>query len=268
MVEGDNVFKEAIQFLKSLTPLKPLQWDQNLARSAQEHVDDIGPKGLLLYQSSDGTEPEDRISKYGNYVDSLGENIDFGPNDAMGVIISLTLDDGEEERPHRENLFKPDYQKVGIACGPHKTEFQMCVMDFAFDFQPLDAMNNQNEMKVNMNREDMMNNSDYANVNMAKNPNNQSPLVKLSLENEDFKGKEMLNQQVQNEVPNMSNQIVGRNNMGGNNEIDNLTKDTINLMNNLKVISKKVEIVTKVTYTYEDGSSKVVTQNETNEFKN
>ncbi len=51
MVEGDNVFKEAIQFLKSLPPLKPLQWDPNLARSAQEHVDDIGPKVLLLYQS-------------------------------------------------------------------------------------------------------------------------------------------------------------------------------------------------------------------------
>ena len=158
MVEGDNVFKEAIQFLKSLTPLKPLQWDQNLARSAQEHVDDIGPKGLLLYQSSDGTEPEDRISKYGTYVDSLGENIDFGPNDAMGVIVSLTLDDGEEERPHRENLFKQDYQKVGIACGPHKTEFQMCVMDFAFDFRPNNDRNNKNEMNVNMNREDMMNN--------------------------------------------------------------------------------------------------------------
>ena len=145
MVEGDNVFKEAIQFLKTLQPLKPLQWDPNLARSAQEHVDDIGPKGLLLYQSSDGTEPEDRISKYGNYVESLGENIDFGPNDAMGVIISLTLDDGEEERPHRENLFKQDYQKVGIACGPHKTEFQMCVMDFAFDFQPLNAGNEMSQ---------------------------------------------------------------------------------------------------------------------------
>ena len=145
MVEGDNVFKEAIQFLKSLPPLQPLQWDPNLARSAQEHVDDIGPKGLLLYQSSDGTEPEDRISKYGTYVESLGENIDFGPNDAMGVIISLTLDDGEEERPHRENLFKSDYQKVGIACGPHKTEFQMCVMDFAYDFKPLNAGNEMKE---------------------------------------------------------------------------------------------------------------------------
>ena len=245
MVEGDNVFKEAIQFLKSLPPLKPLQWDENLCRSAQEHVDDIGPKGLLLYQSSDGTEPEDRISKYGNYVESLGENIDFGPNDAMGVIISLTLDDGEEERPHRENIFKQDYQKVGIACGPHKTEFQMCVMDFAFDFQPLNA---PNEMKVMMNKEDMMNNSNFANQN---NPNNQSPLVKLSLENDDFK----------------VNPGVVQSNQVANNEIDQLAFETSNLMKTLKVVNKKVEITTTITYTYEDGSTKVVTQNESHDFK-
>ena len=257
MVEGDNVFKEAIQFLKSLPPLKPLQWDENLCRSAQEHVDDIGPKGLLLYQSSDGTEPEDRISKYGNYVESLGENIDFGPNDAIGVIISLTLDDGEEERPHRENLFKQDYQKVGIACGPHKTEFQMCVMDFAFDFQPL---NDGKEMNINMKKEDMMNNSNYANQN---NPNNQSPLVKLSLENDDFKNKEMINQQLVSNV----NPAVNQNSQGAVNEIEQLTRDTQNILSNLKIINKKVEIVTKVTYTYEDGSTKVVTQNETHEFK-
>ena len=267
MVEGDNVFKEAIQFLKSLPPLKPLQWDPNLARSAQEHVDDIGPKGLLLYQSSDGTEPEDRISKYGNYVESLGENIDFGPNDAMGVIISLTLDDGEEERPHRENLFKQDYQKVGIACGPHKTEFQMCVMDFAFDFQPLNA---GNEMNINMKREDMMNNSNFANqnnqnnLNNQNNPNNQSPLVKLSLENDEFKNKELMNQQLVSNV----NPGVIQVNKGGNNELDQLILDTTNIIQNLKVVSRKVEIVTKVTYTYEDGSTKVVTQNETHEFKN
>ena len=259
MVEGDNVFKEAIQFLKSLPPLKPLQWDENLHRSAQEHVEDIGPKGLLLYQSSDGTEPEDRISKYGNYVESLGENIDFGPNDAMGVIISLTLDDGEEERPHRENLFKQDYQKVGIACGPHKTEFQMCVMDFAFDFQPLNAAGN--EMKINMNKEDMMNSSNYVNQN---NPNNQSPLVKLSLENDDFKNKEAVNQQL---VSNINPGVIPGNQGGVNNDIDQIIKDTTNIMQNLKIVSKKVEIVTKVTYTYEDGSTKVVTQNETHEFK-
>ena len=275
MVEGDNVFKEAISFLKSLPPLKPLQWDENLCRSAQEHVDDIGPKGLLLYQSSDGTEPEDRISKYGNYTESLGENIDFGPNDAMGVIISLTLDDGEEERPHRENLFKQDYQKVGIACGPHKTEFQMCVMDFAFDFQPLNA---GNEVNINMKREDMMNNSNFANQNIQNNQNNQNtqnnqnnqnipnkqpPLAELPLENDDFKNKE-LNQQL---VSNINTNNAQINQGGNNNDIDQIIIDTTDVLKNMKVLSKKVEIITKVTYTYEDGSTKVVTQNEVHEFK-
>ena len=56
--------------------------------------------------------------------------------------------------------------------------------------------------------------------------------------------------------------------MGRNNEIDTLTKATIKLMNNLKIINKKFEIVTKVTYTYEDGSNKVLNQNETHELKN
>jgi len=275
MVEGDNVFKEAISFLKSLPPLKPLQWDENLCRSAQEHVDDIGPKGLLLYQSSDGTEPEDRISKYGNYTESLGENIDFGPNDAMGVIISLTLDDGEEERPHRENLFKQDYQKVGIACGPHKTEFQMCVMDFAFDFQPLNA---GNEVNINMKREDMMNNSNFANQNIQNNQNNQNtqnnqnnqnipnkqpPLAELPLENDDFKNKELNQQLVSNNNPNNAQINQG----GNNNDIDQIIIDTTDVLKNMKVLSKKVEIITKVTYTYEDGSTKVVTQNEVHEFK-
>ena len=144
----------------------------------------------------------------------------------------------------------------------------MCVMDFAFDFQPLNA---GNEMKINMNKEDMMNNSNFANQNNQNNPNNQSPLVKLSLENDDFKSKELLNQQlVSNNAVGVNNQMgltAEQNNLGGNNEIDQLTKDTMNLMNNLNVVSRKVEIVTKVTYTYEDGSTKVVTQNETHEFK-
>ena len=271
MVEGDAVFKEAIQFLKSLPSLPPLTWDENLCKSAQEHVNDIGPKGLLLYQSSDGTEPEDRIAKYGNYSESLGENIDFGPNDAMGVIISLTLDDGEEQRPHRENLFKEDYQKVGIACGPHETEFQMCVMDFAYDFQPLNAGRNNvgvgagGDIDIKMNREDMMNNSNMVTKGGDKNPNNQSPVVKLSLENDDLKNNNI------NLVSNMGNNNLmnqPQTQMKAGDEISQLTLDTINAVNNLKIVKKRVEIVTKVTYTYEDGSTKVVTQNESHDFVN
>jgi len=270
MVEGDAVFKEAIQFLKSLPSLPPLQWDPNLCQSALEHVNDIGPKGLLLYQSSDGTEPEDRIAKYGNFTEPIGENIDFGPNDAMGVIVSLTLDDGEEQRPHRENLFKDDYKKVGIACGPHETEFQMCVMDFALDFQPLNNQRNNNmrqaEMNAQMNRDNMMNNQNVATKGVEKDINNQSPVVKLSIEKEDMKNN--IDIQRQNNEENMNNINQKLIQQKPKDEIGQVINDTINTLSNTKVIKKKVEIITTITYTYEDGSTKVITQNQSHEFNN
>ena len=217
---------------KNLQSLKPLQWDENLYHSFWAHIDDIGPKGLCLYQSSDGTEPEDRIVKYGNYVDFLAENIDFGPNDAMDVIISLILDDGEEERPHRENIFRPEHRKVGIACSPHKTVFQMCVMDFVDDFLPL---NSGKEI-------------------IQKHKNNEPYLVicKTFEKDEEISNNQLLGSNAVN-----SNGIL--NNQGSNNEIDQLTFKTINIINNKKIIRKKVEVVTKITYSYEDGSTKVVT---------
>ena len=267
MVEGVDVFNEAINFLRALRPLEPLQWEDALAASAQEHVDDIGPKGLLLYQSSDGTEPEDRITKYGNYLESLGENIDFGPNDALGVIVSLTLDDGEEERPHRDNLFKNDYKKIGIACGPHQTEFQMCVMDLAYDFIPKGQeqqnMKNQvNNQKINKNMNDMNENENVRTNEMNANQAvNHSPYVKISMDNDDYKNYQAIDEEAKRrEMMANNNQGVAQNNNIGGNEIDLITQQVQNINANKKILKKEVEITTKITYTYEDGSTKEINE--------
>ena len=279
MVEGIEAFNDAISFLKSIKPLEPLTWDENLAKSAKEHVDDIGPKGLLQYQSSDGTEPEERICKYGTFIDNLGENIDFGPNDEMGVIVSLTLDDGEENRPHRENLFKTDYKKIGIACGVHQTEYQMCVMDFAYDFIPKDGNNNNRNYGNNLSNNPVVNlnldgnnfdeqNRSVQNVNelsLAREApnanNNQSPFVKLSLENDDFKNYRNMedNKKLYNEIQNKGN------NAGGN-EFDDLADQVKKFNMNKKVVKRNVEVVTKITYVYEDGSTKEVVEKESHVF--
>ena len=267
MVEGVDVFNEAINYLRALRPLEPLQWEDALAASAQEHVDDIGPKGLLLYQSSDGTEPEDRITKYGNYLESLGENIDFGPNDALGVIVSLTLDDGEEERPHRDNLFKNDYKKIGIACGPHQTEFQMCVMDLAYDFIPKGQeqqnMKNQvNNQKINKNMNDMNENENVRTNEMNANQAvNHSPYVKISMDNDDYKNYQAIDEEAKRrEMMANNNQGVAQNNNIGGDEIDQITQQVQNINANKKILKKEVEITTKITYTYEDGSTKEINE--------
>ena len=271
MVEGENVFNEAIQYLKNLSPLPPFEWDDCLAQSAQEHVDDIGPKGLLLYQSSDGTEPEDRISKYGNYVDSLGENIDFGPNDEIGVIVSLTLDDGEEERPHRDNLFKNDYKKIGIACGPHQSEFQMCVMDMAYDFIPKGQINN-NMNNNNLNNNQNMNNNNDMNNNFNNEMNaneavNHSPYVKLSLDNDDYKNFKAMDEEAnRRNMMGNANNAMQNNNVGGGSEIDQLMQQVKVINQSKKVVKKTVEITTKITFTYEDGSQKEVNEIKTHVF--
>ena len=267
MVEGVDVFNEAINYLRALRPLEPLQWEDALAASAQEHVDDIGPKGLLLYQSSDGTEPEDRITKYGNYLESLGENIDFGPNDALGVIVSLTLDDGEEERPHRDNLFKNDYKKIGIACGPHQTEFQMCVMDLAYDFIPKGQeqqnMKNQvNNQKINKNINDMNENENVRTNEMNANQAvNHSPYVKISMDNDDYKNYQAIDEEAKRrEMMANNNQGIAQNNNVGGNEIDQITQQVQVINANKKILKKEVEITTKITYTYEDGSTKEINE--------
>jgi len=138
-------------------------------------------------------------------------------------------------------------------------------MDFVLDFQSLNA---GNEINMNMKRENILNNSNFANQN---NPNNQSPLIKLTLENDVFKNKQLMNQQLvsSNNTGVNNNQLnagILPNNYAENIELDKLTKNIINLKNNLKVVSKKVEIARKIVYTFEDGSTKIITQNETHEL--
>ena len=308
MVEGEEVFNEAISFLNTLHPLKPFIWDDSLAKSASEHVNDIGPKGLLIYQSSNGLEPEERIAKYGKYVDSLGENIDFGPNDAMGVIVSMTLDDGEEQRPHRENLFKNDYQKIGIACGPHQTEFQMCVMDFAYDFIPIkqhqskrgyeqssiqrgntNMVNNTmyNEPIVNLN---LGNDNDVNNMKNNINSNNNNnltqinyddkhmqhahnPYVKLSLDNDDFMKvlKPNMNNILNNNNNSNSNVVINNQSVRNPNDGDDITslhKQVSEINKSKRVVKRTVEITTKVTYIYEDGSQREYIDKKCHDYNN
>jgi hypothetical protein len=129
------------------------------------------------------------------------------------------------------------------------------------------------DIDIKMNKEDMMNNSNFANnnnnINNTKNPNNQSPLVKLSLENDDLKNnlanQNLVSNNVNINIPQNAN--IGAVQNGNQNDVDKTVLDTINTMNSLKVISKKIEITTNVTFTYEDGSTRTVSQVQTHEYK-
>lgn len=301
MIETEEVFNEAIGFLQQMLPKKPFEWDEYLAMSSQEHVDDIGPKGLLLYQSSDGTEPQDRIGKYGKYVETLGENIDFGPNDALGIIVSFTLDDGEPNRPHRNNLFKNNYEKIGIAIGHHKTEFQMCVIDFAFDFTPHPRKIDHSLKKLFNSQSDI---PPTKAVTSLKNTNKKQQ-AKIYLKNQskdklrnDYNAKRKSSSKSSKDVSPKKSQIRSS---SQNSQCSVLTnplslseKEDLNAMKKTakgafktlstidhqdhmsemsslsikkKITKKSVEVITITTYAYDDGTTKEVQEKISHEYK-
>ena len=114
LVEGIKAFEEAITYLKSFVPIEPLVYDELLAKIAQDHANDIGPKNLLQNDSSDGkTKFEDRFKRFATYTD-LYECLHVGDLDPLRIIIDLVVCDGDQKRKNREIVLSNNLRQIGI----------------------------------------------------------------------------------------------------------------------------------------------------------
>ena len=129
--EGARAVREAIRVLRGLKPIAPLVHAPGLSRAAREHVRDQGRRGATGHTGSDGSSAADRVSRYGRWDVSLGENIAYGPSSGRDVVIGLIVDDGVPDRGHRLTIFDPTLRLAGAACGEHRTYGTMCVVEYA-----------------------------------------------------------------------------------------------------------------------------------------
>lgn len=108
-----------------------------MSLASQDHARDIGPKGLIQHDSSDHkTGVKERLRKYGNVVSCYGENLSFHCEDAKEVMIQLIVDDGVENRGHRENVFNHEFNVMGCFTNEHKDFIFMSCIDYAGAFVP------------------------------------------------------------------------------------------------------------------------------------
>jgi len=129
--EGVRAVDEAIRFLHSIQPLPPLIPSKGMSLGAKDHVKDQESSGASQHKGSDGSQPSDRVNRYGTWEKSVGENIAFGSDKARNIVLSLIIDDGVSSRGHRKNMFNPNSRAIGVACGPHPAYRTVCVMTFA-----------------------------------------------------------------------------------------------------------------------------------------
>jgi uncharacterized protein YkwD len=129
--EGVGAVVEAIRFLHSMKPIPPLTPSEGMSSGARDRVTDQGSSGSSQHKGSDGSQPWDRVNRYGTWEKSIGENIAYGSDKARNIVTGLITDDGVSGRGHRKNIFNPDFRSIGVACGRHATYRIVCVITFA-----------------------------------------------------------------------------------------------------------------------------------------
>lgn len=130
MIEHGRAVDEAVRFLKRARPLPPLTLSSGMSRAAADHCAEQ-TDGQTGHDGSDRSTPGDRISRYGTWSVSWGENISYGQKTARGIVLTLIIDDGIRSRGHRKNIFNPKFNYAGAAFGPHARYRTVCSIDFA-----------------------------------------------------------------------------------------------------------------------------------------
>jgi uncharacterized protein YkwD len=129
-LENNSYAKSLVSELKGAKPLNALQSSTVLEKLARGHAVDMGEKGKVGHNSSNGTTFENRVRKKIK-TGMIAENCDYGNAEPLDIVMSLLIDDGITSLGHRKNILHPSLKFVGIAIEKHKTYGMNCVMDFA-----------------------------------------------------------------------------------------------------------------------------------------
>ena len=129
--EGSAAVDEAIRFLESTAPLAVLHGSRGMSLGARDLVADQGPKGSTGHVGTDGSQPWDRVARYGDWEGEIAENVAYGFDSAREVVVQLIVDDGVRGRGHRVNIFNPEFRVVGVSCGNHARYGTVCVITYS-----------------------------------------------------------------------------------------------------------------------------------------
>jgi hypothetical protein len=170
-VEGVN---NSINFLQNQKPVPELIYSKELSLSCKDILNDIGPKGLVSHEGTEIKNIYNRLEQYCDWDGAIAENLDFGFKNPENIIMNMIIDDGDENRYQRKNLFYPDFKYVGIAVGPHRDYGYCVVIEYALNIRERGTqhINVDNFIKTNVKikLEDENNKEEENNKKVINNP--------------------------------------------------------------------------------------------------
>jgi len=132
--EGWDAVRDAINFLITAKPQRPLNTSRGLRLAAVTHFKDQNATGATGHLGASSSMIEDRVKPFGTWQGAIGENLSYGKESARERVLTWLIDDGVASRGHRKRLLSADYQVAGLSCGPHPNFGTMCVLTLAGGF--------------------------------------------------------------------------------------------------------------------------------------
>lgn len=125
-----NENESIIKLLKECTNLNEITLDSNLVKVAQTHNKDLCDNGTIGHIGTNKSTIKDRISNVDKKIKYFGENLYYGIENPLLIVISMIVDKYDIEVKNRINLLDPNFTHFGISLMEHPIYEFSCVIDF------------------------------------------------------------------------------------------------------------------------------------------
>jgi uncharacterized protein YkwD len=130
--EGIAAVDECIRYLEEVPPaglLYPSDCLTKAARMLGKHQSETGETG---HNGPKGMSMGDRIRSAceKKFFPYLAENVSYGSNTSLRIVLQLMIDDGVPSRGHRENIMNPELNSCGLFFTTHPRYGHLCVIDY------------------------------------------------------------------------------------------------------------------------------------------
>ncbi|MGC8865169.1 MAG: CAP domain-containing protein [Bacteroidales bacterium] len=122
----NSYFNSLFTDLQSQQSISALQPDETLSRLARDYAISSGKDGYFGHGNF-----SQRINEL-KCMGWQGENIHYGSNEPLDIVVDLLIDNNVPSLGHRKNLLSESYEFVGVGIASHSSEYKrVCVIDFS-----------------------------------------------------------------------------------------------------------------------------------------
>ena len=117
--------KSLIRELEKSDSVQPLSFENSLQEMSIDFAKEAGKKGWVGHRRV-----SQRFEKYADHVEITAENLQYGFDDPLDVVMDLLIDFDIPSLGHRKNILDTNFSIIGISIEKHKSYEFITVMTF------------------------------------------------------------------------------------------------------------------------------------------